>query len=346
MSLQSKHIRLNEIITTPLTNEGDIWRAGTGGYWSMLDKDTMAAFQNDLGTMSPQDVVRKHFPDLEDLIFSPRRTGGIGMLDISPDDVVVDAGCMWGALTVPLARTGATVIGLDQTIHSLNLLRARLDEEGLDNAHVVQTDLNQIEFEPNSVDVLVLNGVMEWLAEGDIEAQKMWDTHAYDTDAKQMRSTPRDVQLRFLKTVCAALKPGGHIYLAIENRYDVANFFGARDPHTGQRGVTVLPRGLQDKLARAITGRSYRAWIYGQDQLTGLLLEAGFSSSTTHYVFPDYRYPDLILSKDGMSQFRPVRYLKAGRFITKLYWYVLETVFYKILKCGALAPSFVVIGRK
>lgn len=346
MSASSNPIRLDKTITTPLMNEGGIWRTGTGGYWSMLDKNAMAAFQGDLGSMSAQDVVRKHFPDLEDLIFSPRRTGGIGMLDISPDDVVVDAGCMWGALTVPLARTGATVIGLDQTEHSLNLLRARLDEEGLDNAHLVQTDLNQITFEPNSIDVLVLNGVMEWLAEGDIEAQKMWDTHAYDTDTKQKRSTPRDVQLRFLKTVCAALKPGGRLYLAIENRYDVANFFGARDPHTGQRGITILPRGLQNLLAQSLTGRPYRAWIYGEAQLVALLSDAGFRTATTHYVFPDYRYPDLILSKDGMRQFRPVRYLKAGRFVTKLYWYVLETVFYKVLKWGALAPSFVVIGRK
>lgn len=312
----------------------------------MLDKDAMAAFQSDLGAMKPQDVVRKHFPDLEDLIFSPRRTGGIGMLDIGPDDVVVDAGCMWGALTVPLARTGATVIGLDQTLHSLNLLRARLDDEGLDNAHVVQTDLNEIEFEPESIDVLVLNGVMEWLAEGDIEAQKMWETRAYDDDAKQKRSTPRDVQCRFLEKVCRALKPGGRLYLAIENRYDAANFFGARDPHTGQRGITILPRWLQGKLSQLVTKRPYRAWIYGDAQLRKLLGDAGYSSSTTYYVFPDYRYPDLILSKDGMKQFRPVRYLKAGRFATKLYWYALEKLFYKILKWRSLAPSFVVIAQK
>lgn len=321
-----------------------IWRTGTSGFWSMLPRTDMAAYLDDLQTMPPEDVAEKHFPKLKDLIFSPQRPGGLAILDIKPGDTIIDAGCMWGALTIPLARTGANVIGLDQTEESLKFLSARARSENLDNVALVQVDLNTVDLKPESTDLLVLNGVMEWLGEGDIEAASLW---AGETQNKNARpGNPGDIQQAFLNKVHSALKPGGHLYLAIENRYDAANFFGARDPHTGQRGVTFLPRGLQNLMSRLLTKRPYRAWIHGEAGLRKMLNTAGYSDVKVRYAFPDYRYPELVLTKEGMSRFRPVRYLKAAAFPTKLFWYGLETIFYKTLRWAALAPSFIIVARR
>lgn len=339
-----RHSPVTNVIGNELRDEDGIWRTGTSGFWSMLPKTDMAAYLGDLQTMKPEDIAEKHFASLKDLIFSPQRPGGLAILDIKPDDVVIDAGCMWGALTIPLARTGAQVIGLDQTEESLKFLYARAKSESLDNISLVQTDLNTVDLKPESINLLVLNGVMEWLGEGDIEAASLW---AGKTQNENMRrGNPDDIQQAFLNKVHKALKPGGQLYLAIENRYDVANYFGARDPHTGQRGVTVLPRGLQNLFSKLFTKRPYRAWIHGEAGLRQMLKKAGYSDITVRYAFPDYRYPELVLTKEGMNRFRPVRYLKARAFPTKIFWYALEMVFYKVLRWAALSPSFIIVAKK
>lgn len=341
---KTKHNSVANVIANDLQDKDGIWRTGTSGFWSMLPKTDMAAYLDDLQSMHPEDIAEKHFPTLKDLIFSPQRPGGLAILDIKPDDVVIDAGCMWGALTIPLARTGAQVIGLDQTEESLKFLNARANSEKLENVSLVQTDLNTVDLKAESINLLVLNGVMEWLGEGDIEAASLWAGKEQNENTRL--GDPGEIQQAFLNKVYGALKSDGQLYLAIENRYDAANYFGARDPHTGQRGVTVLPRALQNFFSKLFTKRPYRAWIHGEAELCRMLKDAGFSNVTVRYAFPDYRYPELVLTKNGMSLFRPVRYLKARAFPTKLFWYGLETVFYKILRWAALAPSFIIVAKK
>jgi 23S rRNA (adenine-N6)-dimethyltransferase len=65
--------------------------------------------------------------------------------ELHPDDFVVEFGARTGALTVPLARSGARVLAVERDPVWVRRLRARLDAEGLSNrVRVVHGDLRHV----------------------------------------------------------------------------------------------------------------------------------------------------------------------------------------------------------
>jgi SAM-dependent methyltransferase len=339
-------MKINEIITTPLESSDGIWFGPEGNYWSNLDKNEQELLAQDLKELGARGALQKHFPQFMEVVFSPKRAAGMALLDIKPDDVVMDAGCMWGALTVPLARTGCSVIGVEQTLRSLSLLRQRLLDEGLDNVDLICADLKKVVLRPGSIDKVVVNGVLEWIPQSNpIELKNYFGKKtADDTDAAT--ENPGEQQRGFLKKIFDTLKDGGVLYLAIENRYDFLNFLGKPDPHCNLRFVTFLPRGLQNLISRLWLGRPYTNWIYSPAQLQDLLRSVGFEAIDTHYAFPDYRFPEYILSVENMGLYKPFRYRQHTNFLKKTVVYFVEEILYKRLKLAGFAPCLIVTAKK
>ncbi len=70
----------------------------------------------------------------------------VGLLKAHPDDVILEIGAGTGALTAPLATTGARILALDVDDRSVEILRLRKKEEGWDRvdirlADILRTDL-------------------------------------------------------------------------------------------------------------------------------------------------------------------------------------------------------------
>jgi ubiquinone/menaquinone biosynthesis C-methylase UbiE len=57
--------------------------------------------------------------------------GFVARMELEPGARVLDVACGTGNVTIPLARLGATVTGLDMTPHLLGEARARATREGL-----------------------------------------------------------------------------------------------------------------------------------------------------------------------------------------------------------------------
>jgi hypothetical protein len=339
---------IEKIIKNSIKLQDGIWQSDSSGYWSNIDQEQMGRFLEDLDSIGSLAVVRKHFPQHEEVIFSPQRVGGVGILDFKATDVVLDAGCMWGALAVPIARMGCNVIGVDQTLDSMRLLKARLDEEGLDQAQLVQCNLNQLQLADESIDKAIVNGVLEWLAEGVVEVDSFQQNTQSDktqTTTSQVK-TPYEIQLDFLTKINRSIKQDGELYLAIENRFDLINFIGAKDPHTGQRFITIWPRFIQEFMAKKITGRSYLTWTYSRAALHDMLTKAGYSNIEFRYAFTNYRLPELILTDNAMKRCKPLRHRTFKSIIKKVLVYTLETIFYRWLHMGSLAPAFIVVAKK
>ncbi len=110
---------IRNIINSSLKEEEGIWYGPEGGYWSNLEKSKNAIYLKDLKNLGAKNTVRKYFPQHEEIIFSLKRLGGVATLDFLENEIILDAGCMWGALSIPLARTRATVVAVDQTKESL-----------------------------------------------------------------------------------------------------------------------------------------------------------------------------------------------------------------------------------
>jgi SAM-dependent methyltransferase len=348
-------MELSSIITDKLQQKDVIWYSESGGSWSLIaEQDTTQKILKDLSKHGCRETIRRNCPQFEDLTFSLKRAAGVGILDFQESDIVVDVGCNWGALSELIARTGCKVLCIDQTKESLLFLKKRLDESGLDNVDLVCTDLRGVSFKDYSVDKFIVNGVLEWIPETINVAFKK-DSIKENRSNNVLRKilnyyrdnqSPLEIQQRFLKKLHKALKKEGLLYLAIENRFDVSFFLGFRDPHTSLRFVNILPRFLQIPYSFLLLGRPFLTWIYSERELKKLLYSSGFSNVSIMYAYPDYRFPDLILSDKGLKDFYPCRFKNSRRKRGKIVWWFLENIFYKILRAKSLSPSFIVIAHK
>jgi hypothetical protein len=338
---------IEKIVSTKLGRNNRIWIGPEGNYWSNLNIEENTKFLQDIDILGSKNSVKKYFPEHYDIIFSPKRAAGLALLDLRPGEIVVDAGCMWGALTIPLAKAGCNVIGIDQTCESLKLLEKRVSEEQLKNVELVCSDLNKISFYESTFDKAIINGVLEWIPQvNPVELKKYYGQKNIQNPNIGKNPSPRQMQYDFLKKIFEGLKNGGALYLAIENRYDIFYFMSQPDPHCNIRLITFMPRWIQNLISNILLGRPYINWIYSSRQLEKLLNAAGFTNIEMMYAFPDYRSPEFILSKNGLNQYHPIKYRMTKNRLKKIVVYFTEELIFRRLKLKFFSPAFIVIARK
>jgi hypothetical protein len=318
----------------------------TSGYWSNLSKQQNAELMSLLGKMPVKECIQKTQPQHTEVIFSEKRAAGIELLKLEGDEVAVDLGCMWGALTIPLAKQTGQVLGVDQTIESLKFSEARAQEEHLNNINFLCGNLRNIKLPKNTFDVAIVNGVLEWVPEFDSVVVDDYWHKAKETSAQD---SPGEIQKAFLRGVHAGLKDKGRMLLAIENRYDYKMFLGVRDPHTGTLFTTLTPRWMANLISKVVRKRSYRPWIYSFTELNKILHEVGFSKVTLHACWPDYRMPDHITPYGVRdAHFQPIA---ARSTNNRLKWKRVlanrvEWLLFKVFNLQYFAPSIIAIAEK
>ncbi len=330
-------------------SDDGIFMADVEGYWSNLNKEDNKNLLASLQYRSAREVLKERHPVFEDVIFSPKRQAGLELLNLRGDETCIDYGCMWGAMTLPLARRTKLVVGVDQTLESLQFLKARLRDDGLDNVVLFRNDLRKMPHLPkhSHVDVAIINGVLEWIPEvGVIELGKYYGKH----HKKKYFDHPGEQQKDFLRRVYDNLSEKGKLYLAIENRYDFKMFFGIKDPHSFTMYTTILPRKMANFISLKKLGRPYVNWIYSFNGIYSLLKETGFSKVDLYRCSPDYRFPEIIVHHDYqidtsrlISSWRnekgKITFRRTGARIA-------EFIAKRVLKIKSLAPSIIAIGYK
>lgn len=81
--------------------------------------------------------------------------------------VVVDVGAGGGALAVPVALVAERVIAVDVSTRMLDRLAQRADDEGLENVEPSTGAIEDLDFDPASVDLIVSNYALHHLLDGD-----------------------------------------------------------------------------------------------------------------------------------------------------------------------------------
>jgi SAM-dependent methyltransferase/fructosamine-3-kinase len=200
---------------------------------------------------------------------------------------ILDAGCMWGGLTIPAAQFHQEVYAVDKTSETLEFLKIRAKQMGIKNIYTFAAEIKKLPFPDNFFDFVVLNGVLEWVGlEEKVILEKHWKGKR---EEKQLYSqTPRQMQINVLKELRRVLKPKGSLYIAIENRYGIQYLMGYPDDHNNVRFVSFLPRFLADKISRIVGKGKYRTYIYSPKQLIRLLKKAGFKNNLIYGLFPHY----------------------------------------------------------
>jgi ubiquinone/menaquinone biosynthesis C-methylase UbiE len=157
----------------------------------------------------------------------------------SPDKAtLVDLGCNQGQITGRLAEVFHLVVGVDIDFPSQ-------DRRG--RSHLIQADGTQLPFRSSSLDIVVLNHVLEHVAD----------------------------QTRLLSETWRVLKPKGICYLSCPNRYTLV------EPHYRLPFLSWLPRGIANSYVRlAARGKTYLDDLPSYRRLKSLTRQFTFEDKT------------------------------------------------------------------
>jgi SAM-dependent methyltransferase len=172
----------------------------------------------------------------------------------------IGAGC--GAITEELIKKPVTVTSLE-----LTQMRSRINahrNKHANNLNIVVGNLTDYHA-PETYDYIVCVGVLEY-------AGTFIDSdHPYEAFLSRLRSM---------------LKPGGKLIVAIENRFGLKYWAGAKEDHTGDwfDGLNRYPN-------KAVQ-------TFGRLELEKLMLANEFTDTDFYYPYPDYKHPRIVYSDD------------------------------------------------
>jgi len=259
----------------------------------------------------------------------PNRACGLFLCPLTPDSVVLDCGAGWGTLTLVAAHASRAVAAMDPCLQNLKVVRLRAREAGLPNITPVLGDILAPPFPDSHFDLVVMNGVLEWVGRSPAFA------------------SPQAAQEAALRQVMRILKPGGQLYLAIENRFGFKYFLGKQDEHTdGLRFTTVLPRWAANLVSRLAGQGPYRTYTYGAGGYKRLLRRTGFQSARFYLALPDYRHPRfLIPTRDASFRYVLDNHLRSHPKVpTPLF--LLASLGARLRLHELVGPAFAIVARK
>ena len=171
----------------------------------------------------------------------------------------IGAGC--GAVTGVLCDHGGDVVANELSRRRAEILATRHRER--DNLRVYVGNLNEIKF-CKPFDVVTLVGVLEY-------AERFTDSHRPYID--------------FLKRIRGLIRPGGRLLIAIENRFGLKYWSGAREDHTSLffDGIEGYQRGTE-------------ARTFSRSELAEIINFAGLRVEQFYYPMPDYKMPIQVFS--------------------------------------------------
>ena len=196
---------------------------------------------------------------------SPIRQNIINWYPFSADGSCLEIGGGCGAITGALCEKLGQVVVVE-----LSKRRSMINYErhkSCNNLEIIVGNLNDIEFN-QQFDYITLNGVLEYAG-------------AFTKTA--------DPYTDFLIQIKKYLKPGGKLIVAIENRYGLKYFAGAREDHTTQHF---------ESISGYVGNNSVRT--FGKKELEVLLERGGFPDQEFYYPHPDYKMPMEIYSDEWL----------------------------------------------
>lgn len=204
------------------------------------------------------------------------------LLNLRPDHNLLELGCGLGNLSSNLAPHVRKIYAMDLAYRGLQFSQKRFSifNKSDDIQLIAAGDGPYLPFADNSLDSVVLSGVIEWIGVG--------DTSSFENGSKLRRLSnmftrqygrhgPRALQLRFIKEIRRVLKPSGQLFIGAQNRLSAEYFRTERDHHSGLRYGSLLPRPVANLYSIFTRQRPYRTYTYSIPGYRKLLAEAQFS---------------------------------------------------------------------
>jgi SAM-dependent methyltransferase len=272
-------------------------------YWGEIGADQMQRLLRESERDGWHAAVPANMDEiLSEYVTSPDRAAFQHILPIPDHGLVLDVGAGMGGIATGLAKN-YRVVALEGVAERAQFIALRAKQDGLDrNLAVINGDVNAVRFAPGQFDVVIVSGVLEWVGLFDV-------------------SKPvTDVQVLFLDSLRTLLKPGGLIYVGIENRIGWAQLRGVPD-HSGVKYTSLVPRFLAtwmcrwDRNYRSKNNTGYRTYTYTHHGFLKLFAKAGLRIRSTHISVRGYDYPtELVpLQKDAIATYTLEHMVVPGR---------------------------------
>lgn len=216
----------------------------------------------------------------------PTRLRFLDFLAVGKGSSILDFGASWGSLSVHMARRfpSCQVYALDETLEGLAFLDIVKTQEGLSNLRIAKTGVDRIPLADESMDIVLMIGVLEWVGE------------------ILTNTTPNLAQLAVLSEVRRTLKKGGKLVLGVENRYSY-RYLGGRPDHSHIRFGSIIPRRLASFYSSRFRRREYRTYIYSLGEYTKILKQVAYKDVQFYCAYPDHASPRVISDLGSMHEF-------------------------------------------
>lgn len=218
------------------------------------------------------EAFRYNYTFLHHIIVDETRNDFTTILPITSESTVLDLGAGWGTTSCHLAHYARNVVSLDGTFDRCRFIQKRIEQDGIDNIDCVCVNILDKPFADNSFDIVVMNGVLEWVGESIDEL------------------SPCETQLLTLKEVRRILKPDGCLYIGIENSHGFRYILGGMDDHTALHHISYHERDKADELSFKHRQRPYKTYTYDALGYQELLKNAEFDKAQFYYPYPDYKH--------------------------------------------------------
>lgn len=180
---------------------------------------------------------------------------------------VLDVGCKYGAFTFELAKEFKKVVGIDINVEILDKIKNKL--RYFKNVEIKEMNILNTEFQDNSFDLVILEGVLEWVGFSNNE------------------KSPNECQIKALKECKRILKNYGILYVGIENR--LFPYFWINDPHTHTPLTVILPHFFSNILYSIVKKRYYGIQIYNFWKYKKMFMKV-FKNCEIMIPIPHYKY--------------------------------------------------------
>lgn len=274
-------------------------------YWGEIERDAMRRVLATARQSGWREALNRHLQGEEagliHYVQHPARADWRVLVPMDRERTVsLDVGAGWGAVSFGLAPHVLRHYAVERVAERIDFIALRKQQDGVQNLVPIRGDLHAVPLQRGSLDVIAVNGVLEWA--GLVDPQPSPDG--------SMRE-PRELQESFLQELRQLLRPGGWLYVGIENRFGRMFWRGTPD-HQGLRYTSLMPRVLARRYTRWRATRSprtfaaeqdYRTWTYSLAGYSRLFQACGFEGLQCYAVIPGYNAPMQLVPLDSTGPF-------------------------------------------